>query len=90
MADPRETLLVAYDALIAARKHKEELLPARIKTLKTDPEWTEAVAREIACHTAFDLCALAFCKELRRESAQNDASPPRDGRVARRKSSRGG
>jgi hypothetical protein len=90
MANARNTLMTAYDALMAARHHKEALLPERMKTLKTDAEFTEAVAREYAAHLAFDLCALAFCKELKRESAEIDASPPSNGRVARRKSSRGG
>jgi hypothetical protein len=90
MANARDTLMTAYDALMAARQHKEALLPERMKTLKTDPEFTEAVAREYAAHLAFDLCALAFCKELKRETAETDASPPRDGRIARRKGPRRG
>ena len=85
MANARKTLMAAYDALVAARQHKEALLPERMKTLRTDPEFTEAVAREYAAHLAFDLCALAFCKELRREPPKTDAAPPLIGRVARRK-----
>lgn len=90
MANARKTLMAAYDALMAARQHKEALLPERMKTLKTDPEFTEAVAREYAAHLAFDLCALAFCKELRREPPKTDDAPPLNGRVARRKGARGG
>jgi hypothetical protein len=90
MANARDTLMTAYNAFMAARQHKEELLPERMKTLRTDPEFTEAVAREYAAHLAFDLCALAFCKELNRESAETDASPPGNRRVARRKGPRMG
>ena len=90
MANARDTLMTAYDAFMAARQHKEALLPERMKTLKTDPEFTEAVAREYAAHLAFDLCALAFCKELKRASAETDASTPSNRRVARRRVPRGG
>jgi hypothetical protein len=59
----RDTLLAAYEKVVAARTRKDELRPARLRTLKTDPEWTQAVADERLATAAFEQAAEAYCQE---------------------------
>lgn len=64
MTSARDQLLASHQKLLAARKRRDELKPARMQTLKTDPEFTSAVAEVKLAHAEFDLAAQAYCEEV--------------------------
>lgn len=68
LGTPRRTrtkMLAAYDRLQAATAHKRSLVPERLKTLQTDPEFTRAVSDERAAHDSLVAAALAHCRALK-------------------------
>jgi hypothetical protein len=57
----RAQLLDSYSRLQSAVAKRDELLPDRLKTMKADPEWIEAVFEKNQAFKAFVLAALSAC-----------------------------
>lgn len=57
----KATLLASYNRLRQAESKRAELLPDRLRTLKADPDWIEAVFEKNQALDAFVAAARTAC-----------------------------
>jgi hypothetical protein len=60
-------LLRAYELCLRAEEAKRHLAPERLKTMKADGPWIEAVSAHSEAQQAFMEAALSFCRTIRSE-----------------------
>lgn len=63
-------LLASYNRLLEAEEKRKELAPARLVTMKADPEWIEAVYQKNQALEAFLAEARRACDAWRSDDAR--------------------